>query len=49
MTDRTGVNWYLTGNTKFVVDYETTVFAGGNKVGDRPDEQVVIARAQLSF
>jgi phosphate-selective porin OprO/OprP len=44
-----GINWYLTGHAKFVVDYEHTTFDDGDAAGDRPDEQVVIARAQASW
>lgn len=44
-----GVNWYLSNNAKFSVDYELTSFDGGASKGDRPEEKVVIARAQVSF
>lgn len=44
-----GLNWYLTGNAKLVLDYERTAFTDGDKAGDRPDEQVVIVRAQVSW
>lgn len=44
-----GVNWYLSGNAKFSVDYEQTTFDGGAATGDRPDEKVIIARAQVAF
>lgn len=44
-----GVNWHLTRNAKIAVDYEQTSFAGGAADGDRPDEKVVIARAQVAF
>lgn len=44
-----GVNWYLTRNAKFSVDYEQSSFDGGVATGDRPDEKLVFARGQLSF
>lgn len=44
-----GVNWYLTRNLKFAFHYEQTTFTDGAPDGDRPDEQVVIARAQIKF
>lgn len=44
-----GVNWYLTSNAKFSLDYEQTTFDGGASTGDRPEEKVVIARAQVAF
>lgn len=44
-----GVNWYLSANAKLSLDYEQTAFDGGASQGDRPDEKVVIARAQVSF
>jgi phosphate-selective porin OprO/OprP len=44
-----GVNWYLTRNTKFSLNYEQTTFDGGAATGDRDDEQAVLARAQFSF
>jgi phosphate-selective porin OprO/OprP len=44
-----GVNWYLTRNAKFALQYEQTAFTDGASDGDRPDEQIVIARAQVGF
>ncbi len=44
-----GLNWYLTRNAKLSLDYEQTTFDGGAADGDRPDEKIVIARAQVSF
>jgi phosphate-selective porin OprO/OprP len=44
-----GVNWYLTSNVKLVLNYEQTTFTDGASDGDRPDEQIVIARAQVKF
>lgn len=45
-----GLNWYLTRNAKFSLDYEQTTFEGGAADNaDRPDEKVVIARAQIAF
>ncbi len=44
-----GINWYLTRNARFSVDYVQTSFEGGAATGDRPDEQVVLARAQVAF
>jgi phosphate-selective porin OprO/OprP len=44
-----GINWYLTRNLKFVLHYEQTAFTDGASEGNRPDEQVVIARTQVKF
>ena len=44
-----GVNWYLSGNTKVVLDYEQTAFDGGAAKGDRPEEKLVLARVQFSY
>lgn len=44
-----GFNWYLSNNARFSVDYEQTSFDGGAASGDRPEEKVVIARAQVTF
>lgn len=44
-----GLNWYLTDNIKASIDYENTSFDGGATAGDRPDEQLVFARWQVSF
>ncbi len=44
-----GVNWHLTANTKLSLDYEQTSFEGGDKTGDRPDEQVLISSLLVKF
>ena len=45
-----GVNWYLNQNVKWSLDYEQTRFDGGAAGGaDRPNEDAVLARIQLSF
>lgn len=44
-----GVNWYVSRNVKFVLDYDRTTFTGGDASGDRPDENVVSARAQVAW
>jgi phosphate-selective porin OprO/OprP len=44
------LNWYLNGNLKQVVSYERTTFTGGAAGGaDRPDENALFLRTQLSF
>jgi phosphate-selective porin OprO/OprP len=43
------LNWYLSKNTKFAVDYEQTKFDGGAADGDRPDENLVLARVQVAY
>ena len=43
------LNWYLSKNTKFAVDVEQTKFDGGAADGDRPDENLVLARAQVAY
>ena len=42
-----GVNWYLSPYFKYVIDFERTVFGGGD--GTRPPENAVVFRTQLSF
>lgn len=45
-----GVNWYLTQNYKFALNYERTEFDGGAAAGaDRPAEEALLGRFQLSF
>jgi phosphate-selective porin OprO and OprP len=45
-----GVNWYLTRNVKYVVDYDHTRFSGGGPAGtDRETENALFFRAQVSF
>jgi phosphate-selective porin OprO/OprP len=44
-----GVNWWLNRNVKQVVSFERTRFTGGAAVGDRPAENALFVRTQLSF
>ncbi|HUP92562.1 MAG TPA: porin [Solimonas sp.] len=49
-----GINWYLTGNVKAVVNYTDTRFdgGGGGSVAaplDREDEKTIFARLQLAY
>jgi phosphate-selective porin OprO/OprP len=45
-----GLNWYLSQNLKWVLDYEHTSFDGGAADGgDRPDEQAVLTRVAVGF
>lgn len=45
-----GLNWYLTPNAKFVVDYDQTTFKGGAAANaDRPDEKALFTRIQLTY
>jgi phosphate-selective porin OprO and OprP len=45
-----GVNWYLTQNVEWVVDYTTTRFDGGAKNGnDRADECAFFTQFQVAF
>lgn len=45
-----GINWYLNRNIKQVVSYERTTFTGGASGGaDRPTENALFLRTQLSF
>jgi len=44
-----GLNWYLNNNVRFTSDYDQTTFDKGAATGDRPNEKVVISRAQLLF
>ena len=43
-----GLNWYLNGNVKHVVNFERTVF-DDNRAGGRPAENGIGFRTQLSF
>lgn len=44
-----GVNWYLTQNYKFSVNYEVTSFDGGAAAGDRGDEKALLTRFGVVF
>jgi phosphate-selective porin OprO/OprP len=45
-----GINWYLNGNLKLVLNYTGASFDGGAPPGaDRPDEEAVFSRLQVSF
>lgn len=44
-----GVNWYLTQNYKWSLDYDVTSFDGGGATGDRPDERALFTRFALGF
>ncbi len=45
-----GVNWYLSENVKWVLNYEQTSFDGGAAGGtDRIDEKAFLTRLQLAF
>ena len=43
-----GLNWYLTPNFKYVVDFERTVF-DGNEAGARRPEHALVFRTQINF
>jgi phosphate-selective porin OprO/OprP len=43
-----GLNWYLTPNFKYVVNFERTVFDDGAELARRP-EHAVVFRAQVNF
>jgi phosphate-selective porin OprO/OprP len=43
-----GVNWYLSGNVKYTLNFERTVF-DDNRDGARPAENGIAFRTQLSF
>jgi phosphate-selective porin OprO/OprP len=44
-----GLNWHLSRNVRYVLDYEQTSFRGGAAAGDRPTERAVLLRAQVLF
>jgi phosphate-selective porin OprO/OprP len=44
-----GLNWYLSRNFKYVVNYEHTTFTGGAASGDRRPENAILVRSQVSF
>ena len=45
-----GINWYLSGNLKLVLNYTDASFDGGAPLGaDRPDEEAIFSRLQVSF
>ncbi len=44
-----GLNWYLTGNLKLVVNYLETTFKGGAAATDREDEKAIFSRLQVAF
>jgi len=43
------LSWNLNRAVRLLVDYERTRFDGGEKVGDREPEKVLLARVQLAF
>ena len=45
-----GVNWYLTQNYKWSLNYDVTSFEGGAADGgDRPDEEALFTRFAVGF
>ncbi len=44
-----GLNWYLTQNLKWVLNYGITRFEGGTPAGDRDDEKFFLTRFALGF
>jgi phosphate-selective porin OprO and OprP len=44
-----GLNWYLTQNYKWSLNYDVTRFEGGAVTGDRPDEQALFTRFAVGF
>jgi len=43
-----GLNWYLTGNVRYVVNFERTVFDHGADGARRP-ENAFVFRTQINF
>jgi phosphate-selective porin OprO/OprP len=43
------LNWYVTRNVKYVVNFEQTKFEGGSATGNRETETMIFFRAQLAF
>ncbi len=44
-----GLNWYVTRNIKYVLDYEETRFVGGASSGNRQTERILFLRGQIAF
>jgi phosphate-selective porin OprO/OprP len=44
-----GLNWYLSQNLKWVLNYGITRFDGGTPTGDRDDEKFFLTRFALGF
>ncbi len=44
-----GVNWYLSQNYKWSLNYDVTSFDGGAATGDRKDEKALFTRFGVSF
>lgn len=44
-----GLNWHLSRHFKLVADYERTSFEGGARGGDRPAENALFFRTQISY
>jgi phosphate-selective porin OprO/OprP len=44
-----GINWFPLAGLKASVAYRHTAFDGGSSLGDRPDEQVLLARLQFAL
>lgn len=44
-----GADWFANAHLRATIDVERTVFRGGARSGDRPDETVVTTRLQAAF
>lgn len=45
-----GLNWYISHNLRFSLDYDINRFSGGAPAGaDRPSEQFLVLRSQVKF